>query len=60
MKRLIIQFEQKFDDETVPMTISMPVNEDDQFVMLSATKEAFNDIILIAKNHGMNIFIEEE
>ncbi len=47
MKRLIIRFNKQVNNETLLMEISMPVNENDQFVMLSATKEAFNDIVII-------------
>jgi len=60
MSTLVFKYNTNYpDNEIVPMEVTMPVNKEDNLIVLRFTEESFRDVIGIAKNHGLNITIEE-
>ena len=63
-KYLKIRYKDGYETENgieyIPKEITIPVHEENEFVILRFTKESFTDIIAIAKIQGLDIKLEEK
>lgn len=45
--------------ETYPTDIILPVHDEDGFKVIRFAQDGFNDMLMIARNYGMTILLEE-